>query len=495
MNSVRPLKRLGLALPPKMSLAAGIALTIALLSLGYRTSQAQPAPAAVVQAPPGRLAGEANLGWTKAAHSLTRGHNRKVIYDATFNHWYIFWLRDDGKPEFSKDEEGVVYQVSSDGLTWSKPIVVQPFQDGGMTAFDVTQVGTRFYLLGLSDYVNPPSRLTKNGVRELNINPDGTLIIQPPQVVYDNSAGDFNTVHFYGSILRDSKGYFWVAARVGDASPGTHAEVIRSAAPDSIAAWGPKGTIGQACNDQWTNPYAKSKQAMLQGTIASRLLDLGPHGVGLVTYNKHNDDKRNDPGQLFFVRNPTRTHDGWDATSILLTNRANQYMRPAAAPDADKTRLDDRRYSAIVDPRTFVIHVIYIAADTATPESGNLRYFTISPPYTLADKSAETTLVAAETDGTHLSIDTRTNPSTLYVIYVANDHPNYQVRMIRNTGSGWSPAVNVSDGVGVVRYPQCPETIAKDEMVIAWQFTNKTPERSVYDTRAAKVILAPTGPK
>jgi hypothetical protein len=90
---------------------------------------------------PGRLAGEAALGTTKAAHSLTRGHNRKVICDAAHRRWYIFWLRDDGKPAFNKDEEGVVYQASSDGLTWSRPIVVEPFQNGGITAWDVVSAG------------------------------------------------------------------------------------------------------------------------------------------------------------------------------------------------------------------------------------------------------------------------------------------------------------------------------------------------------------------
>ena len=346
-------------------------------------------------------------------------------------------------------------------------------------------------MLGLTDYPNASGRVSKYAVRELGINPDGTLTIHLPQVIYDNSGGNSASVHFYGSLLQDGRGYFWVAARVGDSSPGTRAEVIRSTNPGSLAAWGAGGTIGPACNEEWQDPYAKSGRTMRRGTIASRLLDLGEHGVGLITYNKDDGPAAVPMGRLLFVRNPTGAQVGWASTSLMLTERANQYIRLRSRRGADKTRGDDRRYAAVVDPGTRVIHVVYVAADTDTPENANLRYFTLAPPYTMADKSAETTVVAGEVDGVHLSLDTRTQPSTLYVFYVANAHPNYQLRMIRNAGKGWSSAVNLSDGVGVVRYPQPPERITGDEIVVAYQYSEKVADGYLYHTRVSKIMLAP----
>jgi hypothetical protein len=218
---------------------------------------------------PGRLVGETDLGTTKAAHSLTRGHNRKIIFDTTYQHWYLFWLRDDGMPTFNPEEEGVVYQISRDGLTWSRPVVMEPFQNGGITAWDVIWSGRSLYVLGLTDYPNSSGKVSKYAVRELRINPDGRLTIHLPRVIYDNSGGNNASVHFYGSLLQDGQGYFWVAARVGDSTPGTHAEVIRSTNPGNLAAWGTGGMIGPACNDKWQDPYAKSGRIMLRGTIAS----------------------------------------------------------------------------------------------------------------------------------------------------------------------------------------------------------------------------------
>lgn len=422
---------------------------------------------------PDPLPGETVLGSTKAAHSLTRTHDRKVIYDPNFNHWYIFWLRNDGKPNINRNEEGVVYQVSKDGLNWSRPVVIEPFQRSGITGWDVISVGTRLYLLGgLTNYpyTSGPSNCS---IRELKIQEDGSLTVNTPLIVHDNSGGGDTSIHFYGSLLHDSEGYFWIAARVGDSTPGTHAAVIRSTKPGSIAAWGATGCIGRLCNSEWRNPYAESGRSLYQGTIAPRLLDLGPYGVGLVTFNKNDAGARRNPcGQILFVRNPSRAHDGWEPTNIVLTDRANQY----AKFNVDKSRLDDRRFAAVVDPHTNIIHVAYITADTSTPESANLRYFTLSPPYRLENKSIETTVINKEVDGVNLSIDTRMTPSILYLFYVANKHPDYQLKMIRKTETGWSSALNISNDVGTVRYPQPPEKVLNDEIVVGYQYSEKQPE-------------------
>ena len=424
------------------------------------------------QTPDDQMPVETFLGSTSFAHSLTRTHNRKIIYDSNSKHWYVFWLRADDNSSFDPDEEGVVYQTSSDGLIWSQPVVVEPFNGGGISSWDVILNGTSLYLLGLTDYPNVSGETSKYAVRELEIQGNGSLTINSPVIVYDFSSGDSSLVHFYGSLLQDSEeGYFWVAARVGDSTAGTHAEVIRSTAPDSIDYWGSTSCTGQTCNGEWINPYANSGRTLLRGTIANRLLDLGQYGVGLLTYNKNDYGADVNPlGQILFVRNPTRAHDGWESTSIVLTDRANQYINAGSATGADDTRDDDRRFATVVDPRTNIIHVAYITADTDTSDNANLCYFTLSPPYRLQDKSIETTVINKEVDGVNLSIATNYNPSIPILFYIENNHPNYQVKMIEKTETGWSSSSNINDGVGTVRYPQSPETVVNDEIVVGYQY-------------------------
>lgn len=432
---------------------------------------------------PDLLPGETLLGPTGSAHSLTRGHDRKIIYDPNYNHWYIFWQTRDRNKKFDINKEGVVYQKSSDGLNWSSPSIIESYQQGGITGWDVKSSGNSLYLLGHTDTPDSNgSYPSKYAVRKLNIQKDGSLTKEPPAIIFKNDrGGDYSTDHFYGSLLHDSNGYFWVAARVGDSTPGTHVDVIRSTEPNSIAAWGPKGCNGESCNDAWTDPYSKSNQTLHRGTIAPLLLDLGKYGIGLLIFNKNDAAATKNPfGQLLFVRNLNHTHDGWEAKSIILTDRANQFIRQGSAPNADKTRLDDRRFSAVVDPRTNIIHIAYVLADSKTSENANLRYFTLSPPYRLEDKSAEKTVIKKEVDGLNMSIDTRTESTIIYFFYVSNNHPDYQIKMIKKTGTEWSLPVNISNGKGVVRYPQSPVKIFKDQIVIGYQYSTKNPKGRGY---------------
>jgi hypothetical protein len=422
------------------------------------------------------------LGSTQAAHALTRGHNRKVILDPDSGRYYVFWLKIGGPPD---PPNGMVYQFSTDGLTWSRPAWAG-FVGEGATAFDVVPAPGGFYALGLSK-VTPPDPISY-AVRKLGFKPDGTLELGPPSIVHESSTAE--SVHFYGSLLRDGEGTLWVAARVGDATPGTHAEIIRSTLPESLEGWGRQGCTGAACNKAWANPFPAVR--FEKGTIASRLLDLGEHGVGVVTYNKRNGPPYTS-GQIIFSLNPTRSHDGWGRPVLSLTRDANQSTK---ADGEDRTRLDDRRFAALADPRTGIIHVAYISRDTPGPDSGTLRYFTLAPPYTtMASKSAEQTLVAAEVDGVHMSIDTRRDPSRLHIFYIENRHPDYQLRTLVNDGAGWPPASEsraLTPLQGVLRYPQPPLEIRRDEFVVAFEQSRPdpaNPQRFLYEIRAALVKL------
>ena len=64
---------------------------------------------------PAALAGEKVLGRTLAAHALTRGHNRKVIYDAVHGRWYVFWLKETDGTAVVQPGEGITAQWSKNG--------------------------------------------------------------------------------------------------------------------------------------------------------------------------------------------------------------------------------------------------------------------------------------------------------------------------------------------------------------------------------------------
>jgi hypothetical protein len=435
--------------------------------------------AGALAAPPAPV--ETFHGITKAAHAITRGHNRKVVYDAAHARWYVFWLEEtDGSPVVQPGE-GITVQSSKKGKKWSAPRPVG-FEEAGATSLDVIESGGGFYALGIS--TNVLTGLPEYGVRRLDVAKDGTLVPGPISAAFVNGA-PLSDHHFYGSLLEDASGGFWIAARVGDSTPGTHAEVIRSTSAGSTAAWGASGCTGAACTNAWTNPYPSL--VLEQGTIANRLFDLGGFGIGLMTYNKNNSDPGT-VGRILFTLNPSGGHAGWTGAPVLLTDQANQ--NDGAGVD-DPTRLDDRRYSAVLDRATGVIHVVYVARDTAGPENANLRYFTFSPPYaSQADKSPEQVLVAGETDGVQLAIDSRVQPSKLYAFYVENAHPDYPLKMLWNDGSGWTPATSallLSGTTGKRRYPQAPERIETDKKIVV--LFQEDDGSSLWDIRSVRVKL------
>ncbi len=391
----------------------------------------------------------AKLGQTQAVHALTRGHSRKVVWEPVHKRFYAFWLEESDGTPVVQPGEGIVSQRSKNGKSWSKARAIG-FDEAGSSSFDIATEGGTIYALGLA--TNVTTGFAEYGIRELQIAKNGSLIPGAFNPAWVNNANPSEN-HFYGSMLKDSAGYFWIAARVGDSTPGTHQEVIRSTLPDRTDGWGPAGCLGDECAGDWVDPFAGL--TLEQGTIAGRLLDLGGSGVGLMTYNK-NAGTTATIGQIVWTRNASGGHAGWAAPLVLTTN-ANQVEGPSPL---DPTRLDDRRFAAAIDPATGVIHVAYIGRDETDSTSGMLHWFSLSPPYTsLADMSADQVIVPAETDGVQIAIDATRSPSRIYLVYIQNRDPDYEARMIWNDGAGWilpAGSLSVSGSHGHRHYPQMP---------------------------------------
>jgi hypothetical protein len=205
------------------------------------------------------------------------------------------------------------------------------------------------------------------------------------------------------------------------------------------------------------------------------LLDLGDtdadgtNTIALIAYNKAAGSVLSSTAQILISLNSTHgegnvgTWSAWRQVSSLVNQCQNE------TGNCDSSRLDDRRFSAVVDPATHIIHVAFIARDLSVANTGGafLNYFTIAPPYNAGSKSTDVTIYAGETDGVQLAIDTRTAPARLAVYYTENNDigagQNYVIKGLSTTvGSPWpaaSTATIVSSSTRERWYPGLAQNI------------------------------------
>jgi len=328
-------------------------------------------------------------------------------------------------------------------------------------------------------------------------------------------AAGFCTIHFYGNLLFDTDGHFWVSAMVADGGSTSHVETIRSTGITGVPAtdfltWGNAGCDGLtagACNNDWTTPALTGGLSWGEGEKGTMLIDLdnglGGNDIGLMVYDKGSDSVPH-TGQLLWSKNSTDAHTGWPSFTQL-SALPNQYQTCGSGSNgsggtADTTRLDDRRASCVVDPATSLIHCVYVNNDTSTSTQANLMYFTYN--HSTATKSADSTLYSGETDGVQLSVDTNTVPTTLRAFYIENHQTspscgtnpaNYYMKMLTNASlGGWnaaSAAPVVSDAASRMQYPQTPETVPASGTILV--MTEDNAGSSTYDIVVRTVKAVP----
>ncbi|HIE30353.1 TPA: hypothetical protein EYP66_24095, partial [Candidatus Poribacteria bacterium] len=228
--------------------------------------------------------GENCRGW----HVSTRPHNRKVIYHAPSQTWFVFygtghWM--DKLGDAGLEKEMIAWRASKDGETFSAltPAVVG---NGHSSSTDVLLVGDRIYLTetrwgfwrqkagvpwkkdGKVFYrrstADRPMFFVPYEVFPFDIVGDRLVAGEPAEVL----PGDKHVSHagpHYGSMTRDTNGYFWVAARAVADAKGLATWVARTIRPNDITAWKPHTVLFKSAGP---GTHAPQILALDEGRVA-----------------------------------------------------------------------------------------------------------------------------------------------------------------------------------------------------------------------------------
>lgn len=344
----------------------------------------------------------AKIDSTSHGHSTTRQFQRKVFF--VNDHWYIFY------------SNGVdcLYKSSKDGVSWSKPGIIDK-GSAGSSNMDVIYNGNFFFYFNSVDEDPRPKKYkmvlyARKGIIQSQSIKWGELYRVFKDIGVDEDA-------FYSSVSIDTNGYFWVASRHSQAPDKFNDVVVtRSLDPFNIKTWTSK-ELGLKTTD------LKS--------IAPQIMGLGDGRAFLI--GKATDKKK------FFGN----YYDGamWREKDILIAN-------------GSKVWGDDRRMSMVFEPgsnsRKDRVHLVYI------DEKHYLRYRVFSAPYEEQDWNPpldqpgelvvkNSNELPIKTFSGVLAIDRSRQPAWLYLLYGATKfqgkdqrHAMGELRLIRYAKGNWS---------------------------------------------------------
>jgi hypothetical protein len=334
-----------------------------------------------------------------AYHVTTRPHNRKLVYDPNTGNYFAFF----GIGTDSDGRDRNRWKSSGNGVTWTSGGQAYYEGTGHSSSQDALYDGDKIVYLY---FRYPTSNDRTYSVKTFTI--DGLNLI-------DNGAGTalMSWTHpgsggFYGSLTKDSLGYYWTAVRLVDwaANPVEQKTgIFRSTNPNDPTSFQSSPDVltpinydGNSVPDVIALDNGQviviSKQETdywLSGTKESELL------VSLYL-----------PGQ------------GWQPTYTLLGG----------------SDISNRiRTVAEFDHQTQTLHLFY--GDT----NGNLRHLTLSSQYGQSDWSSKPgTLVSSgmnpnDEQDISMCLDFKTNPAGIYAAYLNQNR--YKIRY--HDGSSWGP--------------------------------------------------------
>lgn len=361
--------------------------------------------------PPVLIEGENIRGF----HVSTRPHNRKVIYDPRSGYRFVFYGHG------GKDPDGryrISWRSSKDGLKWSD----------AHTAFEGNAHSSSTDVLLTKDKISmlifrPHYYRRKAGLPEVREGrawydcPEDNFFLPYEICQYKIQNGDlipgkiftvmagsaFDRRPHYGSLTRDSKGYFWVGARAlsDDGREQFEAWVSRSVQADDIS--------------EWQSPQVLY-QAKGEGTLTVQVVALDEGRVYCVLFSQP------DVGIYGTLYDPQRSQ--WESPYLISEGNAAS-----------------KRAVASFDPGSRRLHLVYI------DNAGTLRHKILAAPYRQEDWSPKAgihvpgTEIAANVttgcginDNISISIDTSRSPAPLVVAY-HQQTPHYKLR--RYNGRAW----------------------------------------------------------
>jgi len=327
----------------------------------------------------------------KGAHMTTRPHNRHLIYHAGTDTWYAFVGT--GK---ALDERGAnALLTSRDGRTWKvQHLFCRGY--GTSSSQDALLVGNKIFLLYWPvDWKKydpryggtPIDAPIEYKVREyfLGPSPGSTLRFRDFTAIRGRFLSER---HFYGSICRDSRGYFWIGTRCySEQLKGvTRAFVTRSSHPDDLSTWQQPMEIGRRRG----NSVAVDLSALDDGKV-----------IAINHYSPFSRD-RGEPVIAAAVYDP---QTGWSPEIVVARGNASHRLRGVAE----------------FDPASKRLHLLY------PDERGDIRHKILSAPYGPNDWSPKAgedvpgrLVVAGVDDDISIALDYSKKPATITLVYRKN---------------------------------------------------------------------------
>jgi hypothetical protein len=316
---------------------------------------------------------------TEDSHGTTRTTVRHVFYRE--GQWYVFC------GDHRNDTYYAFFVTSTDGINWSQRKVGK----GGQIRAD--RYGSPDYqeyslVIGNKVYCTANDSGTNNLVIRSGRIAKGDIIWSAPSIAAKGTSSPRESYGYYPDVMIEADGYLSFTCRhyyVDESSkPHIDPAFVITTNPGDITDW-------QAPVDLTTLPEPQ----MIDGHENIPL----PEGRRVLIYRTHNRVyKAGMPGNFYSFH--------WDGT---------EWSKPVDLGNSDGINGSDKRFCAMLDPGTGIVHLTYIE-DSGMLWNNELRYRTLSPPYEVPDWSPPA-IIAKNVFTTTLGMDASSIPARIVVIY------------------------------------------------------------------------------
>ena len=333
------------------------------------------------------------------AHGITRGHNKKLIYDPKTEYYFAFFL------EVSSTNINY-YRSSKDLINWGAKARFTNFPSGGTSTMDFILKNDRLIF----------SYLGQNALSEWKFHM-GELLIMPGGILTKNGEVEITdpSVIEYGSLAVDSDGHYWYFGRKSTGgSNQTQPAAMRNPSVFTYAAG-------------WPSPTPLMGNEIAIGTTATKGFALSNNQMAAVSWLEKNGLKGG--GRVFFQLYDGQSWQGHFQIGPETPNDLGLDLRPVSALDDDGN-----------------IHILLIKLNTI-PNPNNLtnrqvQHIMISPPYSISNvKVVDSNILPSSSKITsiQLRIDRRFSPNKIYSTYIVDNSSSSESELFltRFDGLNW----------------------------------------------------------
>jgi len=316
---------------------------------------------------------------TADSHGTTRTTVRHVF--RCDGQWYVFC------GDHREDTYYSFFVTSQDGVNWSGRKVGK---GGGVTS---DQYGSPDYhespmVIGNRVYITASDNSTNHLMIRRGMIENSDITWGAPSIVARGKLSPRESYGYYPDIMIEADGRLSFTCR--------HYYVDESSKPHLDPAF--LITIKSDDITAWQTPVNLITLPEPQMIDSHENIPL-PNGKRILVYRTHNQVyKGGMPGNFFAFY--------WDGA---------KWSEPVDLGNSDGINGSDKRFCAMLDPGTGIVHLLYIE-DSGTLWKNELRYRTLYPPYGASNWSSPVT-VAKNVFTTTMGMDTSSKPARIAVVY------------------------------------------------------------------------------